>query len=195
MRPTSVTRYDLRLGRPGCAGEKRTMSMNLPWSVKGVSVEAREAAKVAARQTGQPIGGWLSEAILMTATHTLRRDPDDLDDLYPVKPRRREEVDMVTTTTTELEHDVREATSRLGRLEDDIDIHLRPLLQRIDRLTREVEAIATADRPPPPEPTEPINLVPLQRAIRHLEVRVAVLERDQSRGWLSRLLGRGRRDR
>lgn len=171
------------------------MSVNLPWSVKGVSLEAREAAKVAARDAGQPIGAWLTEAILVGATHALRRDPEEIDALYPVHPQRRAEPPMDPTTVANLERDLRETTSRLGQLEDDIDVHLRPLLQRIDRLARDVEGMTHEDRRPAPEPREPVNLVPLQRALRHLETRVAVLERDVRRGWLSRLLGRGRRDR
>lgn len=39
------------------------MSSKSPWSVKGVSAEDREAAKVAARKAGIPIGVWLSEQI------------------------------------------------------------------------------------------------------------------------------------
>lgn len=175
------------------------MSAHLPWSVKGVNPEAREAAKVAARETGQPIGSWLSEAILTTATNALRRDPEEIDALYPVAPPRPgagapiEEPSMDTAAITALERELREAASRLTQLEDDIDTHLRPLLQRIDRLTREVEALAAEDRAP--APAEPVSLVPLQRALRHLEMRVAVLERERRQGWLARLLGRGRRDR
>ena len=39
------------------------MSGKSPWSVKGVSAEDREVAKIAARKAGVPIGVWLSEQI------------------------------------------------------------------------------------------------------------------------------------
>jgi len=39
-----------------------------PWSVKGVSAEDREAAKIAARKAGMPIGVWLSEQIRQAAS-------------------------------------------------------------------------------------------------------------------------------
>lgn len=39
------------------------MSGKSPWSVKGISAEDREVAKVAARKAGVPIGVWLSEQI------------------------------------------------------------------------------------------------------------------------------------
>ena len=39
------------------------MSGKSPWSVKGISAEDREVAKIAARKAGVPIGVWLSEQI------------------------------------------------------------------------------------------------------------------------------------
>lgn len=39
------------------------MSAKSPWSVKGISPEERELAKVAARRAGVPIGQWLSQQI------------------------------------------------------------------------------------------------------------------------------------
>jgi hypothetical protein len=41
----------------------------LPWSIKGISEEARSLAKVRAAQTGQTIGSWLNETILAHATN------------------------------------------------------------------------------------------------------------------------------
>lgn len=35
----------------------------LPWSLKGVSPEARQAAKSAAKAAGEPVGVWLSGVI------------------------------------------------------------------------------------------------------------------------------------
>lgn len=43
------------------------MAGNLPWSVKGISSEERELAKLAARRAGVPIGRWLSEQIRSAA--------------------------------------------------------------------------------------------------------------------------------
>lgn len=39
------------------------MSAKSPWSVKGISPEERELAKIAARRAGVPIGQWLSQQI------------------------------------------------------------------------------------------------------------------------------------
>ena len=41
----------------------RDAKSNIPWSVKGVSKEAREAAKSAAAEQGVTMGEWLTQAI------------------------------------------------------------------------------------------------------------------------------------
>ncbi len=40
---------------------------NSPWSIKAVSIEAREAAKEGARISRQPLGKWLTEVIHKTS--------------------------------------------------------------------------------------------------------------------------------
>ena len=42
------------------------MKSNIPWSVKGIDPEAREAAKVAARRAGMTLGEWLNSLILQS---------------------------------------------------------------------------------------------------------------------------------
>jgi hypothetical protein len=36
---------------------------NLPWSIKGISAEARAAAREAAKKAGMPLGAWLARCI------------------------------------------------------------------------------------------------------------------------------------
>lgn len=43
------------------------MKPGLPWSVKGIDTDAREAAKEAARRSGMTLGEWLNSTILETA--------------------------------------------------------------------------------------------------------------------------------
>lgn len=54
------------------------MSGKSPWSVKGVSAEDREAAKIAARKAGMPIGVWLSEQIRQAASDKPAPEPADV---------------------------------------------------------------------------------------------------------------------
>jgi localization factor PodJL len=44
---------------------------SLPWSVKGVEPEAREAAKLAARRAGMTLGAWLNRVIRTAAAEEL----------------------------------------------------------------------------------------------------------------------------
>lgn len=55
------------------------MSRAVPWSVKGVDFDAREAAKEAARRSGMPVGEWLNSVIAERA-HELGIEVDDIDE-------------------------------------------------------------------------------------------------------------------
>lgn len=48
------------------------MKSSSPWSVKGVEPEAREAAKLAARKAGVPVGVWLNNIIRKSAAEQLK---------------------------------------------------------------------------------------------------------------------------
>ena len=41
------------------------------WSVKGISPECREAAKIAARRAGMPLGEWLNRTIMVAVREEL----------------------------------------------------------------------------------------------------------------------------
>ena len=43
------------------------MPAHFPWSLKGVSMEARQAARVASQARGMTVGAWMSEVIRATA--------------------------------------------------------------------------------------------------------------------------------
>ena len=40
------------------------MKPGLPWSVKGIEPDVREAAKLAARRSGMTLGEWLNSTIM-----------------------------------------------------------------------------------------------------------------------------------
>lgn len=47
----------------------------VPWSVKGIEPEAREAAKQAARRAGMTLGAWLNQAIIVNSTDDVDAGP------------------------------------------------------------------------------------------------------------------------
>src|SRR5262245_6169376 len=51
----------------GLPFERLNMKPGIPWSVKGIEPEVREAAKDAARRSGLTLGEWLNNAILEQA--------------------------------------------------------------------------------------------------------------------------------
>ena len=82
------------------------MKPGIPWSVKGIEPEVREAAKVAARRSGMTLGEWLNSVIL-----------DQADDAPPAPARpgfRRQE----PAPSVRLE-DIAEQLARIARREQD----------------------------------------------------------------------------
>ena len=69
---------------PGVKKSESPMKPGIPWSVKGIEPEVREAAKYAARRSGLSLGEWLNGVILEQA----ETDDEDEDDHY--EPPRRQ---------------------------------------------------------------------------------------------------------
>ena len=66
------------------------MKSGIPWSVKGIEPDVREAAKDAARRSGLTLGEWLNAAI-MERTETAPVQPSRF-----IHPRVRERLDSIT---------------------------------------------------------------------------------------------------
>ena len=90
-----------------------TMNKPLPWNVKGVGFDAREAARLAAKRAGVPLGEWLNEIISSRAAE-LGVQVDDVeaeDRLEAIAARLSESGDTaplsrdsVTATRTSADH-------------------------------------------------------------------------------------------
>ena len=66
------------------AETKSTARRNMPWSIKGVSPEAREAARKAVESTDMTMGEWLSEAIREVALE--ERGAVSMPEAVPAQP-------------------------------------------------------------------------------------------------------------
>jgi localization factor PodJL len=101
------------------------MKPGVPWSVKGIEPDVREAAKVAARRSGMTLGEWLNSKILETA--------DDIPDTRP-DPYARSAVapsHALERTASRLE-DIAEQLSRLSRRDSETAQRVAgPLEQRL----------------------------------------------------------------
>ena len=134
----------------------------LPWSLKGVSPEAREIAKKAAAQQGITIGEWVSRAIRDvgpdqasgTPPEASQTDSSQTSDAIssPVSPEMDE--DAVREAVRARIYDSEERVAHMvGPLQDIIE-RLSRRMSRIEEIEEKVE-----DSPAPPvEQTEPRRL-------------------------------------
>ena len=100
------------------------MKPGIPWSVKGIEPDVREAAKQAARRSGMTLGEWLNSTILGSA-----------DDAVPAAKSPKQSVASAKTaappssalerTASRLE-DIAEQLARLSRRETETSQHLPP---------------------------------------------------------------------
>jgi len=107
------------------------MKPGVPWSVKGIEPDMREAAKIAARRSGMTLGEWLNSKILETA--------DDIPDTRP-DPYARSTVapsHALERTASRLE-DIAEQLSRLSRRDSETAQRVAAPEQR---LTPDTEAL------------------------------------------------------
>jgi localization factor PodJL len=88
------------------------MKPGVPWSVKGIEPDVREAAKTAARRSGMTLGEWLNSKILETADDDV---PDTRSDLFARKSSVAPS-HALERTASRLE-DIAEHLSRLSRRE------------------------------------------------------------------------------
>lgn len=90
------------------------MKPGIPWSVKGIEPDVREAAKQAARRSGMTLGEWLNSTILDSAdgAQEAARDSRPLSVAAPRMSRQQDE------TALRLE-DIAEQLSRLSRRDSD----------------------------------------------------------------------------
>jgi localization factor PodJL len=117
------------------------MKPGIPWSVKGIEQQARQAAKQAARQSGMTIGEWLNTVILDSA-----EGGDDLERRYrrpPYRPKplpgaehgEGEEVTLRLEEIAEQLHTIarHESDTAVSRhLGPDEDAVLQGILERLD---------------------------------------------------------------
>lgn len=100
------------------------------WSVKGVTGEAREAAKTAAQKSGQPIGVWIDQAIRMSDDDGLppKRDPaqnagggsntDIVAILQALEARVADHADRISEQLAPVRTSIAELANRLDEIEN-----------------------------------------------------------------------------
>jgi|LakMenEpi03Aug12_release.lakeMendotaPanAssembly.Ray.scaffolds.fasta_scaffold2434580_1 hypothetical protein len=94
-----------------------------PWSVKGISPEARQVAKQAAQRAGMTLGEWINRLVLQPPSPALNADPVN----NPDPPAN-------TAYLAQLQQLIHELEARLGGLQAEIHENLRDFQQKLDLL-------------------------------------------------------------
>jgi localization factor PodJL len=105
------------------------MRPDLPWNVAGISTEAREAARAAARREGLSVGEWLTRRIVSGLSDMSEPRPDWRQD-YRVDPeRQRRDSDAMLERVSKSETETAEVYRR-------IEDQLRNMARRLDASER-----------------------------------------------------------
>lgn len=147
-----------------------------PWTVKGVDPEAREAAKLAARRAGVPLGVWLSQTIRGAATAQFKGQagpvyqapsPPDMD-MGPVSAGR-----PPSPTLDALLESVNRLAQRIEQQESRAVEALVPLAQKVNELTQKIEKTSV---------DKAIASDPLERAMMRMTERLDRIESGRPSG-------------
>lgn len=189
------------------------MASDIPWSVKGVEPEAQEAAKMAARRQGVPVGQWLTHTILAAAAlelkHQGRRGANaakangggEEDPNAPDLVSRSQEATLdkmaageklngrsgpPALTPEAILESIQKLAARVEEAETRTSEAIAPLADRIASLDNQIGEIK--DR-------APVGTAPVERAMMRLTERLEKLESERGpaerRGLAGRLFGRG----
>ncbi|MEO6610244.1 MAG: peptidoglycan-binding protein [Aestuariivirga sp.] len=94
------------------------MKPGIPWSVKGIEPDAREAAKSAARRSGMTLGEWLNAAIVEQADPEAVSQHQSPPAAAPKQSRSKISTHPIERAATRLE-DIAEQLSRIAQRESD----------------------------------------------------------------------------
>ena len=111
---------------------------NMPWSIKGVSAEARKIAKTAAMASGEPMGVWLSRLIDAASAQRLGQANQVVVRPEPPVP-----------APAELRVDIEALTQRPAAVERRMLEAIQPLDQALSQIGRRLEVL---EAPPLPAP-------------------------------------------
>jgi localization factor PodJL len=179
------------------------MKPGIPWSVKGIEPETREAAKEAARRSGMTLGEWLNTKIL-----------DSTDEAEPSPVTRHQRPSAARGETSIRLEDIAEQLSRIARREQNTspasyvsetrledEENLAKILNRVESNERQtVEAftavnerlavlsrqvLQTAKMPTISKPEESAAFKSLETAVRNIVEHIEVSERRTRDGLKS----------
>lgn len=164
------------------------MRSGVPWSVKGIEPEAREAAKQAARRQGVTLGAWLNQVIMDSGTDEVgQQDPEMSQSRYSQPqhnapqasvPEPKIDLGPVAEAVRELVQRVDNSERRTAEMTRKLEATVGQLAQRIDQSEHDME-----DRY-----SEARSIDPLERKLQQLGERMERAERGRGRNEDSRAI-------
>ncbi|HEY4345276.1 MAG TPA: peptidoglycan-binding protein [Parvibaculum sp.] len=163
------------------------MRSGVPWSVKGIEPEAREAAKQAARRAGVTLGAWLNQIIMDGGTDEVGM-PDAEVSLKPSAPAPAFNQSVFSQPVTQPSVDlapvaeaVREIVTRVEQSERRTQDLARRLEQSVGHLAERLEHTErSTERQVDNAMPDPRALDPLERKIQLLSERLEEAERGRN---------------
>ncbi len=154
------------------------MPISGPWSVKGIDPETREAAKLAARRAGQPLGAWLTHVIRAAAVAQLKSPGDgaaassrgDGTQGAGHAAPASGGASVPAPTMQALLDGIQRLAQRVERAERSTTEAIAPLTERLDDLSATVEAVR--------ERTGGAATAPVERAVTRMAERLDRIEAD-----------------
>ena len=117
---------------------------NLPWSIKGISPEARSAAKEHATESGQPMGAWLSQ-VIHSVSQQEREEAEGGPAIMPqsvIPPISSEKSKPYDDAGFDEAHaDLAVLAKRIAKAERWTARSVGPLRQAIDEIARRLDAL------------------------------------------------------
>lgn len=115
-----------------------TEAGNMPWSIKGVSADARKIAKSAAMSAGEPMGVWLSRLIDAASAQRLGQANQVVVRPEPPVP-----------APAELRVDIEALSQRLASIERRMLDALQPLDTALSQIGKRLEVLEAPQLPAP----------------------------------------------
>ena len=143
------------------------MSEPISWVLEGVEPEAQEAAKLAAKRAGLPLGTWISQTLMTAAAVELKRGAST-----PAQPPFTTTATSgghqpPTLTTEMLLDNIRRLSQRIETAEQRTSEAIAPLSEKMAHLSERVEEVSTRAS---------VSTAPMERALARMAERLEQLE-------------------
>ncbi|MHB1219869.1 MAG: hypothetical protein ACYC1L_16905 [Alphaproteobacteria bacterium] len=150
--------------------------MNEPvsWVLEGVEPEAQEAAKLAAKRAGLPLGTWISQTLMTAAATELKRGSGAPQTPFATTATSGGHQPPALTTEMLLDN-IRRLSQRIETAEQRTSEAITPLSEKMAHLSERVEEVSTRAN---------ISTAPMERAMARMAER---LEQLENKGRPSRL--------